>query len=196
MNAKLGGTLMLAAVGGLAFLAGVAAPDSLRSSLPILGAAKPPAAAPALTSADSAAAATPTTAAPAFSAANPASAAASAAAASAPPAAAKPDPILLESLQVPVSPPAGGKYALQAGQFASEDVAIALGARIKQQKLPFDQTIKTVDQGGKIWYIVPIGPYATLDEARAARTQVALKLDLSGGLPAIMLPPPPPPAKT
>lgn len=174
MKTKFGNILMLAAIAALMFLAGLSAPDSVRSSLSILGPSKAPAvAAPA----------------PASAAAPPAVAASTPLPA---PATAKTPPILLESLQVPVPPPAGRQFALQAGQFASEDAAAALGASLSAQKLPFDQPIRAVDQGGTIWYIVAIGPYATLDAARAARTGAGLKLNL-GGLPAIMLPPTPPP---
>lgn len=176
MKTKFGNILMLAAIAALMFLAGLSAPDSVRSSLSIPGPSKAPAlAAPASVAAP-----------PAVAASTPLPAAAAA------PATAKTPPILLESLQVPVPPPAGRQFALQAGQFASEDAAAALGASLSAQKLPFDQPIRAVDQGGTIWYIVAIGPYATLDAARAARTQAGLKLNL-GGLPAIMLPPTPPP---
>jgi cell division septation protein DedD len=196
MNSKYGYTAVLAGVGALMFFAGLSAPDSLRSNLSPGGAAaasakaSAPMAAGASASASAADAATPSASSAASApapAASPAAASASASASA---------PILLESLQIPNPAPAAGQYALQAGQFASEDAAVALGVNLKQQKLPFDKPIKTVDQGGKIWYLVPIGPYASLDEARQARTQIALKINLGGALPAILLPPPPAPAKS
>jgi cell division septation protein DedD len=192
MNAKYGHTLTLAAFGALMFFAGLKAPDSLRA---VVASAPAPGVSPAV--AASVPPAVPASAVPAAVAtAAAASASASASAAGAASASAKADPVPLESLQIPVPPPAQGRYALQAAQFASEALADELGAQIRQQKLPYDHAVKTVDEGGKVWYLVPIGPYASLDEARAARSQVALRLKLDGALPAILLPPPPPPAKS
>jgi septal ring-binding cell division protein DamX len=193
MNAKYGHTLTLAAFGALMFFAGLKAPDSLRAvvaSAPAPGVSPAAAAAAASAVAASVPPAVPASAAPAAVAT---AAAASASAAGSASASAKADPVPLESLQIPVPPPAQGRYALQAAQFASEALADELGAQIRQQKLPYDHAVKTVDEGGKVWYLVPIGPYASLDEARAARSQVALRLKLDGALPAILLPPPPPP---
>lgn len=68
------------------------------------------------------------------------------------------------------------------------DAAQALGARIRLQGMLSSPVIKVVVQGGKFWFVPSIGPFATLDEAHAARAPSALKLQLPGALPAILLP--------
>ena len=117
---------------------------------------------------------------------------ATAGAAAAAPAAAKAEPIPIQDLLIPSPLPDKAQYALQAGQFESVEDANALGARIKAAKLPFDKVIEVIDQGGKQWSIVPIGPYDSADAARTARMPVAQALGIDLSLPLILLPPPKP----
>jgi hypothetical protein len=75
------------------------------------------------------------------------------------------------------------------GQFASADQAGQLGSRIKSLRLPF-VSLDVVDQGGKRWTVVALGPYASPDEARMARMPALHDLGLNESLPLILLPPP------
>lgn len=168
MYAKYGFSLMFVAFGVLAFGAGMLAPDNWRSAVSVwvapLAVAKLVAIAPAPAPAQT------TAPAPA-------------------PAPAEQEVVTLDSLAVVVPTPKKRWFALQAGQFVGADTAEALAAAIRQQGMPSAPVIKALDGDGKFWYIVPIGPFATLDEARAARATAALKLQLIGALPAILLPP-------
>jgi septal ring-binding cell division protein DamX len=186
MYAKYGFALMFVVSSALTFIAGLLAPDAWRDSAGRL-------AAPAVATVPAKPAAPATPAKPAV----PAAPAKPAAAAPAPAAAVTPvdgqvpagqAAVPLETLAVPVPAPAARAYALQAAQFASAGAADALVAGIRRQGMPSPAAIKAVDQGGRFWYVVAIGPYATLDEARAARAAAALRLQLPGALPAIVLP--------
>lgn len=106
------------------------------------------------------------------------------------PAAVKTEPIPIQNLLIPSPLPDQAQYALQVGQFENVDDANTLGATIKNLKLPFDKVLDVIDQSGKQWAIVPIGPYASADEARTARLPVAQALGILTPLPLILLPPP------
>lgn len=120
-----------------------------------------------------------------------ASASASASASSAASAAASaPDTLAASSLLIPTPLPEAGKYALQAGKYAHEADASAMYAKIQSAKLPAQKVTNVQDQGGALWTVVAVGPYASLDEARTANGAVALQLGLIGPLPLILLPAP------
>jgi len=186
MFAKIGFLLVLALFGALLFGVGVLAPASWRqSAADIVQQAEKQAgalfgkAAPALvtTHANGTSGAESTTAA----------ASASVAAASAP-AAGKPDPIPAGSLQLPVPLPEKGLYAVQLGQFTDPARADDVAARARASSLPVDKVLEVVDQGGMRWFVVPVGPFVTLDEARSARAGVAQAMQLGDDLPLILLP--------
>lgn len=186
MIAKLGFTLIVALFGALMFAGGMLSPGAWQQSVTgltrqleqIVGEfigkknTAPVANAPAT-------AKSPVSAAPSSSAAPAASV----------PKAAKDDAIPAESLLIPTPLPDKGAYAVQVGQFTDASQANAVGSRIKALNLPFDKVIEVVDQSGNRWSIVPVGPYANLDDARTARIAVARALQLSDALPLIVLPP-------
>ena len=64
-------------------------------------------------------------------------------------------------------------------------------SKIKAAKLPAQQVANVQDQGGALWTVVAVGPYASLDAARTANGVVAGQLGLIGPLPLILLPAPP-----
>jgi cell division septation protein DedD len=179
MIAKLGFVFILAVFGVLMFVGGVLAPSSLRQSVAVFE-----------KQANQKLNAMFGKAASASSAASAPGASASAAASA--PAAAKADPIPAESLLLPTPLPDNAQYAVQAGWFADAGQANALGKRIKELKLPFDKVLDVVDQAGQRWSVVPVGPYATADEARTARAGIARDLSLNDSLPLILLPAPKP----
>jgi hypothetical protein len=167
MMAKFGFLLLLGVFGSLMFLCGVLAPESVR--LPVSGAA-----AQTLARAESV-----------LGRARPASAGAPASAAgasAAPSAKAGPPPVPAEK----------GRFAVEAGRFTDALPAQELGKRLQSLRLPVEQVIEAVDQGGAHWWIVPVGPYASPAEARAARVRVAQELQVDSLLPLMMLPAPPP----
>jgi cell division septation protein DedD len=179
MIAKLGFVLILAVFGVLMFVAGLLAPPSLRQSVSgfekqtnqklnaIFGKAE--ATSPVANTSASAGSATASKS-----------------------AAAKADPIPAESLLLPTPLPDNAQYAVQAGWFSDAEQASALGKRIKKLKLPFDKVLDVVDQAGQRWSVVPVGPYATADEARTARADIARDLSVGDSLPLILLPAPKP----
>jgi cell division septation protein DedD len=103
-------------------------------------------------------------------------------------AASAPEALAASSLLIPTPLPEAGKYALQAGQFTHEADASALYAKIQSAKLPAQKVANVQDQGGALWTVVAVGPYASLDEARTANSVVAAQLGLIGPLPLILLP--------
>lgn len=178
MIAKLGFILIVAVFGALMFAAGMLAPESLREPVrATTQQAKAWLAAGGKKTDDSAATAAP--------AANSTDSSASASARADKAA----DPILAESLLIPSPLPDKGQYGLQVGQFASAEQAGQLGSRIKSLRLPF-ALLDVVDQGGKRWTVVALGPYASPDEARMARMPALHDLGLNESLPLILLPPP------
>lgn len=181
MIAKLGFVLILAVFGALMFAGGMLAPESLRQSATLFAkqASQKLSAVFVQTASASAASAPPAGAASASASAS------GAAAVSVPPAA---DPIPAEDLLIPTPLPDKGQYAVQVGQFADAAQANALGKRIKELQLPFDKVLDVVDQAGQRWSVVPVGPYASPDDARTARAAVARELHLSDALPLILLP--------
>lgn len=166
MIAKLGFVLILAVFGALMFAGGTLAPESLRQS----------ATAFAKQASQKLSAVFVKTA---------SASASGAAAVSVPPAA---DPIPAEDLLIPTPLPDKGQYAVQVGQFADAAQANALGKRIRELQLPFDKVLDVVDQAGQRWAVVPVGPYASPDDARTARAAIARELHLSDALPLILLP--------
>lgn len=178
MIAKLGFILIVAIFGALMFAAGALAPDSIRQPMTehARKAARlvlPASAVAAANSAGTGNKAAPGNTPGAVSA----------------PDAAKGTPLPADSLLLPTPLPDKGQYALQAGRFASAADAAALGARIKDLKLPFDKVLEVVDQNGQHWSIVPVGPYASVDEARMARVAVAREIGTDDSLPVILMPP-------
>lgn len=180
MTAKFGFLLLLAVFGMLMFLCGVLAPDSLR--VPVSGAA-------AHTVARLEAAIG--RAAPA--AANTASSVAGAQAAGQP-AKKGPDPVPAEQLLLPAPLPEKGRFAVEAGRFTDAQPAQELGKRLLGLRLPVEPVIEAVDQSGSHWWVVPVGPYASPADARAARMRVAQELGVDSLLPLILLPAAPPKA--
>jgi cell division septation protein DedD len=187
MYAKYGFSLMLIAFGTLAFGAGLLAPDAWRARVSGWVAPAAPAS-PAAVVKPAVVAARPAT----VPAAAPASANAVAPSTSVP-APGEAAAVPLENLEVPVPPPVKRSYALQAAQLAGAESANAMVTSIHERGLPAEPPIKTVDADGRVWYVVAIGPYATIDEAREARALAALRLQLQGALPAILLPAAPTP---
>lgn len=174
MIAKLGFILIVAVFGALMFAAGMFAPQSLRQ--------------PVQTMTQQAKAWFAATGKSSDSAAVPA-AGSTASSASASAQADKTDPIPAESLLIPAPLPDKGQYGLQVGQFASAGQAGELSSRIKSMKLPL-ALLDVVDQAGKRWTVVALGPYASPDEARMARASALRDLGLNESLPLILLPPP------
>lgn len=174
MIAKLGFILIVAVFGALMFAAGIFAPQSLRQPVQQMTQQAKAWFAAAGKSGDSVAA----------PAASPTDSSASASAQ-----ADKADPIPAESLLIPAPLPDKGQYGLQVGQFASAEQAGQLGSRIKSLRLPL-ALLDVVDQAGKRWSIVALGPYASPDEARMARVPALRDLGLNESLPLILLPPP------
>lgn len=180
MTSKLGFILLVVVFGALMFLAGAIAPASIRKPLDAFG--QKTMARFADTGASQAANAN---AHDPVSASNPALASA---ADHAPSGKAKEEPVWAESLLIPTPLPEKAQYALQAGQFASAEEANALGVRIKALHLPFVKVFDVVDQAGVRSTVVPVGPYASPDAARAARGSIARELGLAGPLALILLP--------
>jgi cell division protein FtsN len=180
---------MLAVVlfGFAMFVAGTMAPDSLRLAVParlnaLVARFVPPSAAQtAALSKPSTAPVKPATVAAGIPAANAASAVT----------AGKPVQIAAQTLLIPTPLPDQAQYALQAGQFSSEDDAGALGRQITALKLPLGGVLNVVDQAGRSWSVVAIGPYASIDDARTARASVSTILGIDSSLSVIMLPPKP-----
>jgi cell division protein FtsN len=177
MMAKFGFLLLLGVFGSLMFLCGVLAPESVR--LPVSGAA-----AQTLARAESVLG----RARPAASGA----AATTAGAPAAPSAKEGPPPVPAEQLLLPAPLPEKGRFAVEAGRFTDAQPAQELGKRLQSLRLPVEKVIEAVDQGGAHWWIVPVGPYASPAEARAARVRVAQELQVDSLLPLMMLPAPPP----
>lgn len=100
-------------------------------------------------------------------------------------------PIPAESLLLPAPLPDQGRYALQAGRFANPAQADALGKLAREQGLPVEKALEILDADGTRWWLLPIGPYASPDEARRARAEVGERLDLEAALPVVLLPTPP-----
>ena len=188
MVAKAGFIVLVLLFGALMFMAGTLAPPGIGQTVTgaanqlaaYLPGAKDVGAKPKPESASKAGAS-------AGAASAPASASASAAASAA---ASAPEPLAASSLLIPTPLPEAGKYALQAGQFTHETDASALYAKIQSVKLPAQKVANVRDQGGALWTVVAVGPYASLDEARTANSMVAAQLGLIGPLPLILLPAP------
>ncbi|HUX41106.1 MAG TPA: SPOR domain-containing protein [Rectinemataceae bacterium] len=92
-----------------------------------------------------------------------------------------------EQLLVPVPLPNNGQYALQAGQFASMDGAVAVDRRIMTVGL-VSSVIPVVDNSGQYWYIIAVGDYPSPVEARDQRSSISAELGISDNLPVILLP--------
>ncbi len=99
-----------------------------------------------------------------------------------------PTPIWEESLSIPKLLPEKAQYGLQVGKFSDAAHAQSLTGHLKALHLPFTKTIEVVDQAGSRSIIVPLGPYASLDEARAARSLIAQELNLNGPMTLILWP--------
>lgn len=188
MIAKAGFILLVLLFGALMFMAGTLAPPGIGQAM--TGAANQLAAylpGARKAEAEHKPASPPKTGASAAAASASASASASAAASAA---ASGPDVLAASSLLIPMPLPEAGKYALQAGQYAHEADASAMYAKIQSAKLPAQKVVNVQDQGGALWTVVAVGPYASLDEARTANSTVAGQLGLIGPLPLILLPAP------
>lgn len=172
MIAKLGFVLIVAAFGALMFIAGILAPASVRQPVGMFAQQTIKQLTPVAEK----------------KIAGDAASAAAAASSSSAPQAEKSKPVPAESLLIPSPLPDKGQYALQAGQFTHAEQANALAAHIKELGLPFDKVIDVVDQAGKNWSVVPVGPYGSLDEARTVRLPVARNLGMDEALPLILLP--------
>ena len=182
MVAKAGFILLVLLFGALMFMAGTLAPPGIGQT--VTGAANHLAA--YLPGAkDVEARLTPESASKAGASTGAASAPTGAAASAA---ASAPEALAASSLLIPTPLPEAGKYALQAGQFTHEADASALYAKIQSAKLPAQKVANVQDQGGALWTVVAVGPYASLDEARTANSMVAAQLGLIGPLPLILLP--------
>ncbi|ALU89511.1 hypothetical protein Hrubri_2326 [Herbaspirillum rubrisubalbicans M1] len=102
--------------------------------------------------------------------------------------ASKATPLAASSLLIPIVPPAGSTYGLQAGQFLVAGEADTLASSIKAARLPAQQIANVQDQGGTLWTVVAVGPYGSLDDVNAANAAVAAQLGLPGPLPVLLLP--------
>ncbi|GAA5787220.1 hypothetical protein GCM10007860_21430 [Chitiniphilus shinanonensis] len=120
----------------------------------------------------------------------PAKPAAKQATASAPADASAPPAIPAEQIVLPAIPPAKAEYALQATQRADYREAQELVTQAQAEKLPAS-VITIAEDDGQHWYVVAIGKYASVEDARSGRVRVAQRLNLTGGLPVILLPAPP-----
>jgi cell division protein FtsN len=184
MAAKFGLVLIVIACAVLAFLAGAAAPPSVGQSMANAVAA----ARQRLMPASSAAAPVPSASSPA---AGPAANAGGTATASV--AAGSATSVPMASILLPASPPATGTYALQAGQFASQQAAQQLAASISGQGVS-STVVLTTDDTGTSWAVVALGNFTSPAEALSQRTDLANKLGLPQYLAPIVLPPPKPPS--
>lgn len=206
MLAKFGLILIVLASAVLAFLAGIVAPDSVNISLrqawgaarqqlapanPASAAAAPgPASAPQIVPAGVASAATPTpspavaggASAPSTPASAPTTTANSKASGTA-------GTVAFGSLLLPSLPAGTATYALQAGQFASQQAAQDLAAGLSAQGVTSTVIISN-DDSGTAWAVVTLGRFGSADEALSQRSYLANKLGLPQYLAPITLPPP------
>ncbi len=109
------------------------------------------------------------------------------------------DTVLLSSLFPPINPVANSTYALLVGQFAFAEPARQLSASINGQGVS-STIIQAKDDAQINWAVVTAGKFSSESEARAQRSHIANKLNLSQPLSVILLPPPavattPPPAQ-
>lgn len=98
------------------------------------------------------------------------------------------DTLPSESLLLPTPLPDKAQYGVQVGRFSDTSQAQALSKRILKMKLRFQSILSVVDQGGNRWAIVPIGPYSSVDEARTAGIFISSSLQLEESLPLILWP--------
>ncbi len=99
----------------------------------------------------------------------------------------------MDSLLLPTLPSATATYALQAGQFASQQDAAQLAAGLTGQGM-VSTVILTTDNRGTSWAVVTLGRFNSADEALSQRSYLANKLGLPQYLAPITLPPPKPPS--
>jgi len=175
----------------IAFAGGMLTPDSMRERVKgAIAAAVAPASAPA--SAASASASAPAAAAASASASQVASAAAPASSSASSAVAVTPTPsVPMGSILLPSASPTTATYALQAGQFASQQAADQLASGLAGQGVPSTVTL-VIDSSNTAWAVVSVGRFASADEAMAQRSRIANKLGLSQALSPITLPPPKP----
>ncbi|MDP2371765.1 SPOR domain-containing protein [Rhodoferax sp.] len=100
--------------------------------------------------------------------------------------------VALSSLLLPTLPASTATYALQAGQFASQQAARDLAAGLSAQGVT-STVIVTTDDSGTAWAVVTLGRFGSADEALSQRSYLANKLGLPQYLAPITLPPPPKP---
>lgn len=96
-------------------------------------------------------------------------------------------PVPAESLLLPTPLPALGQYALQIGQFGSAESADVLLKRAQMAGV-VAKTIAAVDRSGQTWWIVAVGSYAQPEEARTARIAIAREISALEEMPVILLP--------
>lgn len=189
MIAKFGFVLVLIVFGALMFTGGVLAPDSLRQSVAatakqVTNQVKLPFSRSGLAETTASSATSPAKEGKTAPAQSPAGGNTAPAAA----ADTNSQPVPIESLLIPTPMPEKGRYAVQAGLFTDNEQADALARRIQEMKHPFDKVLEVVDQAGRQWSLVPVGPYASAEEARTAAAMVAQDLRVNQTLPLIFLP--------
>lgn len=167
--AKAGAVLLATLAGALLFAGGLLTPDSTGQAIK------------ALFSSGAPSTAMPVAAAAASAAVQPASSAASVATTASP-------SVPLGSLLLSTLPAATATYALQAGQFASQQTAQQLAAGIQGQGVTAT-VVLTVDTSSTTWAVVAIGRYPSAEEARSQRNYLANRLGLPQPPPVIVLPP-------
>jgi cell division septation protein DedD len=192
MLAKFGLVILIVIFGAGTFVAGTMAPDDFRQHVAAIGArvlGQPvPTASTTPPVVDDALALVGAPAPPPL-AAKPAAPATPVAAAE------KPAPVRLESLLVTaaIKEPQPGKgeptYALQVGQFATEDDANATIRRLKEAGLGLPLTsVPVLDADNEPWSVVAIGQFASSAAAQRAAPRVQSVLDIRE-TPVIQLPP-------
>ncbi|MBA3774471.1 MAG: SPOR domain-containing protein, partial [Ramlibacter sp.] len=107
------------------------------------------------------------------------------------PAAAASASVPLGATLLPTLTPGTGTYALQAGQFASQQSAEQLSAGINGQGVT-SSVIPTTDERGTSWAVVTVGRFSSPEMALSQRSYLSNKLGLPQYLMPIAVPPPKP----
>lgn len=100
----------------------------------------------------------------------------------------KPEPVPSAALLIPTPVPAKGNYALRGGEFSDKESADAVAAQATARLTLPVAVIATVAGDGSHRWVVGIGNFPNLDDARTARIQVNRDLGISDPLPLIALP--------